>query len=186
MSSMSVLLAYPTGYSRAAMIIAARLRALGYDLDALRFGVHDRRCIPLQGHERVVVLWSRAAGRSALRELAIRAKALGKLALISVDGASAPISMGEAQRRPRGPQQAQSWRRIVEPNKEEIVTTDKSAKSGRASSRWHAVLAALALISVAASAAYVSNAAAAAQINAWVETLDATASAAVNGSSGGH
>ena len=55
------------------------------------------------------------------------------------------------------------------------------ARPARASSRWHAMLAAIALLSVAVSAAYVSDAAFAARVDGWAQQLDATASAAING-----
>jgi hypothetical protein len=180
MLSASVLLAYSEKCPNVELV-EKRLRALGCEIESRCLCARTRRRrIPLHAHECVVVLWSRAAG-SALGALARHAKALGKLTLISVDGATAPAGMGAALRRPRGPRQAQWWREVLKPDTGGGVAMNTLASPARASSRWHAMLAAIALLSVAVSAAYVSDATFAARVDGWAQQLDATASAAING-----
>lgn len=99
-----VLLAHPRGAENRARGVAAELRALGYEVRECA-----SRAQRLKAHK-VVVLWSREArGTPALRAVARKAHAAGKLVCVQTDSAPPPVHGAPGVRMMK----SMAWRRLL-------------------------------------------------------------------------
>jgi hypothetical protein len=159
---------------------AARAGEVAGAMEALGYGVTVFACNGPEGRARrdrgaairdakcALVLWSRSATLS-LRHAANDARRAGNLALARIDTASAPALLGlNAVTLKPGRYQSQAVRQLVERS----MSLDEARPSGR-TTRYAAILTALAMTFVTAAAAYVVAPSFATRVNAVVASAQA-------------
>jgi len=173
MTSPLVLLAHAPSVGDRAAEVRALLASLGYEVGELP-GSKRGRIAKIEAAHRLVLLWSRDAGRSpTLRAAAKQASAAGKLACVRLDAAIPPARICDsAQPLPQGRFAQQTWVRLL--NRAETRTRVRSPSVHR-TSRVAGLGAALTLGLVAATALYITDANFAARVDGFAGMAQAHA-----------
>lgn len=115
-----VVLAHAASAEVEARAAAARLAALGYDVSTQTKGAAFQRA------HKVVVLWSRAAwGTPALRAVARRALAKGKLVCVPLDAAPPPVQSARGMRLTDDA----AWRRLLSGKARPVAAAPVTART---------------------------------------------------------
>lgn len=166
-----VLIAAAPSRARDAAEAQAHIKALGYSAEVVDPAA---RAVgkQMRGARRVVLLWSPDAARSpALRKLARRARAAGKLSTIRLEGAPIPhrVRGSRTSPWPRVRGGVNGWKSFVEAADMQAVAEERRVSSGR----WGAFLMVVLFGLVTATAFYATNPAFAAQVDSVITSARA-------------